>query len=77
MKPSSILGAFFWAFLPEATPASTISHLEETNETDGTDETDYFAIMHLTQILTPRRQGAKKSVGFELLPSPLAGEGPG
>src|SRR5438093_4680494 len=33
--------------------------------------------MYLTQILTQRRQGAKKSVGFELLPSPLAGEGPG
>src|SRR5439155_25380511 len=35
------------------------------------------AIMHLTQILTQRRQGAKKSIGFELLTSPLAGEGPG
>ena len=40
-------------------------------------ETIRYAIMHLTQILTPRRQGAKESIGFELLPSPLAGEGRG
>ena len=45
---------------------STIPYFGETNETGGTDGTNYFTMMHLTQILTPRRQGAKESIGFEL-----------
>ena len=67
---------FFGAFLPDATPASTISHLEEINETDGTRQI-ISRLCVLDTILMQRRQGAKKSVGFEPLPSPLAGEGPG
>ena len=56
---------------------SSLPQLDAPSETHGTHGTNYFGIMHLTQILTQRRQGAKKSIGFELLPSPLAGEGAG